>query len=116
MIHRLASPSIHASSRFMFALVAGLLALPGCPAGDDDETSGTMTNATTVSTTMDTTDGESSSGSDSGSETEVAMVDFETDLQPIFNAECTMACHEPGGTWGSFLDLSAGVSYDQLLE
>lgn len=47
----------------------------------------------------------------------VAGVDFETDIQPIFNSRC-VTCHFPGGAaqaGGTDLDLREGQSYDQLV-
>jgi len=43
-----------------------------------------------------------------------ATVLFATQIQPIFTANCTLNCHSPGGV-SSFLNLTAGNSYNSLL-
>lgn len=37
------------------------------------------------------------------------------DIQPIWNANCVAACHEPGGTAATFLDLS-GDAYAAIVD
>jgi hypothetical protein len=44
---------------------------------------------------------------------EITDIDFETEIQPIFNANCTMYCHVNGGAYTGGLDLS---SYENLME
>ena len=43
---------------------------------------------------------------------------YDTDIQTLFDRSCTGGCHEPGGTGviESGLDLTAGVSYQELLD
>jgi hypothetical protein len=37
-----------------------------------------------------------------------------TDIQPIWDEHCVDACHEVGGQWGTFLDMS-GNAYDAIV-
>ncbi len=122
MFDRIASPASTTPLRAALATLAGLLALPGCPVDSNDDIGETTTMTTTVSTSMSTsmsTTMSDSSSESGGSETEVGPVDFETDLQPIWDAQCVALCHEPGGTWGppiEELDMRPGMAYMALLE
>ncbi|MCA9706908.1 MAG: hypothetical protein KDK70_13730 [Myxococcales bacterium] len=95
--------------RVIGPVVAGLLALSGCDSGGDDDTAGGTTNATTTGadTGMDSTGADSSGGS--------SDLSHEVDIQPIWDAHCTTACHEVGGEW-SILDLSPGVAYGAIVD
>ncbi len=44
---------------------------------------------------------------------EIVDVDYETEIQPIFNANCTMYCHTGGGSYTGGLDLT---SYENLMQ
>jgi len=44
-----------------------------------------------------------------------ATVSFATQVQPIFTANCTSACHSPGGI-AAFMNLSAGNAYASLVQ
>ena len=44
---------------------------------------------------------------------EITDIDFETEIQPIFNANCTIYCHTNGGSYTGGLDLT---SYDNIME
>lgn len=48
--------------------------------------------------------------------TQLLLVEYEEDLQPIFDVHC-VACHQPGGEGfeATGLDLRPGVSYDHLV-
>jgi hypothetical protein len=72
-----------------FLAVASLLAVVSCGAGD---------------------------GPDAGAAVPVRGVTSLAEVQPVFNANCLTACHEPGGIgFGETgLDLRAGVSYGLL--
>ena len=88
--------------------VAGLLAATGCPAGDDGMDTGNDTANVTTMPTDDTTAGMDTSG---GPSTDLSHA---ADIQPIWDEHCTMACHEPGGAWVGFLDLSDSA-YDRIV-
>jgi len=72
-----------------FLAVASLLAIVSCGAGD---------------------------GPDAGAAVPVRGVTSLAEVQPVFNANCLTACHEPGGIgFGETgLDLRAGISYGLL--
>ena len=99
------------SLRFGLSMcVAGLLAA-GCPADDgnddgNDDASGTDDNTTAQDST--TSPADSTSG---GPTTELR---HSTDIQPIWNAHCTTSCHEPGGAFAIYVDLSEGA-YDRIV-
>ncbi|MCB1967250.1 MAG: hypothetical protein KDI64_14765, partial [Candidatus Accumulibacter sp.] len=71
-------------------------------------TAGTTDTTTSDGTTMETT------GTTAGTTT-AGAVDYEGDIQPIWDAHCTTACHEVGGEW-SILDLSPGVAYGAIVD
>lgn len=102
------------------ALGVTLLGLAACPADDGEEEEGTATDDPTVtptttspttSTTMSTTDPSDTSAG----ETAPTDVDYATDIQPIWDANCITGCHEPGGITGAVaVDLTAAASYNTL--
>jgi hypothetical protein len=63
----------------------------------------------TTSNMEDTTAGMDTSGGPS------TMLSHAVDIQPIWDEHCTTACHEPGGAWVGFLDLS-GNAYDRIVD
>jgi hypothetical protein len=109
--------------------ISSLVLLPAswllfaCPVDSNDDlgdsgdstmtASGTMTTGMTMSSTTDNTSGADES-SDGGSETAPADVDYETDIQPIWTANCLTGCHEAGGIYDALL-LGDGVSHNALL-
>lgn len=95
---------------------AGLLVLSACPAGDDTAESGdTLTGTSTPMMTDSGMDSGSTAGTDpdsgSGSPADVSHAE---DIQPIWDEHCVTGCHEPGGEWGMFLDMS-GDAYDKIV-
>lgn len=88
------------------------LGLTGCPAGDDSEEDSTATAPTTTitSATMTTTMSDSSGDSGDSAPTDV---DYMADIQPIWDNNCTVACHEAGGAYEVF-DLTAGMSFAEM--
>lgn len=99
------------------ALGAALLGLVACPAEDgDDEGAGTDTTLTTTTTmTMSASTTTPADSSESGAETTPVDVDYATDIQPIWDANCLAGCHEPGGISGAVsVDLTAGMSHNVL--
>jgi hypothetical protein len=90
--------------------VVGLLAATGCPAGDDSMETGNETGPTptTTSNMEESTAGMDSTGAPS------TDLSHATDIQPIWNAHCTTDCHEPGGAWVGFLDMSDSA-YDRIV-
>lgn len=94
--------------------------------GDDDTTSDittTTSDATTTGTDLSSTGASSTAIDDSsGTSTDTSTTGgpppptgfFHTDIQPIFDEHCVMGCHEPGGQWGTFLDLS-GDAYARIV-
>lgn len=94
-------------------LIAGLLVLCACPGGDDTtETSDTIA-ATTMPMGMTETgmEEESTAADSTGPSGDVSHA---ADIQPIWDEHCVDACHEPGGEWGMFLDMS-GNAYDAIV-
>ncbi|MBC8068760.1 MAG: hypothetical protein IAG13_10545 [Deltaproteobacteria bacterium] len=81
--------------------------------GDSDDPTGTATTMTTGMSASTTTSADDTSESGS-SDTAPADVDYETDIQPIWNENCLTGCHETGGIYAA-LPLGAGVSYNALL-
>lgn len=83
--------------------VVGLLIGAACPAGDDGDSgeTGAMTTTATTAGMEESTATPMDSTADGGA---VAYAD----IQAIWDAHCVDACHEVGGQWGTFLDLSAG--------
>lgn len=109
------------------SLLAASVALGGCDDDDggDDSSAATMTMTATVTATDGTSDTdetgetdpttgeESSSGGDEIDCT--TPPSHETDIQPIWDANCVTACHEAGGSWDS-VNLSPGMAYDEIVD
>jgi hypothetical protein len=91
--------------------VVGLLASTGCPA-DDGEDDGNDDAA--VTTTAETGMMEESTGTPNDSTGATGELSHATDIQPIWDVHCVDACHEVGGQWGAFLDLS-GDAYAAIV-
>jgi hypothetical protein len=88
------------SLRFgLCACLASLLAT-GCPAGDD--TSDTAND----SEAMTTAPSDTSTGSAEESTGSSTNLSHAADIQPIWDAKCVDACHDPTGEWGFILDMS----------
>jgi hypothetical protein len=93
--------------------VLGLLAATGCPAGDDGDDGETGAATTTGPTTMGMEETTATSAEDTtGSGSDLSHA---ADIQPIWDEHCVDACHEPGGQWGTFLDLTADA-YDRIVD
>lgn len=90
--------------------VAGLLAATGCPAGDD-----TSEDTANDSEAMTTAPGDTSSGSAEESTGSGTTLSHAADIQPIWDAKCVDACHDPTGEWGFILDMS-GDAYGVLVD
>lgn len=99
------------------------LALTGC-GSDDPEDGSTSENASSVGMTSGATaDGDSSTGDSAGAESSGssegsggAGIDYEADIQPIFNGSCT--CHlmgDSGEMAAPFLTLNPGMSHAELV-
>jgi hypothetical protein len=100
------------------ALGIALFGLAACPAGDDSDTNAdTDTDATmtTTASTTATTTTMSTTQSDTSGDTVPTDVDYATDIQPIWDANCLTGCHEPGGITGAVtVDLTAAMSHNTL--
>lgn len=93
------------SLRFgLWMCVAGLLAATGCPAGDDTTDTGNDSGAMT--TAPGDTGPETTAGSAEESTGGSTSLSHAVDIQPIWDAKCVEACHEPDGEWGFLLDMS----------
>jgi hypothetical protein len=78
----------------------------GDASGDDDDTSAD------TSESGSTSEGDSTSGSTTG----VAEVDYETQIQPIWNGQCTCHLQGPSGTMTApTLTLNPDISHGQLV-
>ncbi|MEM6295756.1 MAG: hypothetical protein AAGA54_31075 [Myxococcota bacterium] len=114
----------------LVAILAGAMALGGCD--DDGESTETgmgtsvtvgstdtdPTTAGTATTGEDTTESEGEGDSSTGGGSDVdcsTPLSHAADIQPIWDANCTAACHEAGGSW-STLPLTADVAYDGIFE
>lgn len=107
------------------SLLAAAVALGGCDDdnGSSDTTAGT--SATMTGTGGDTdpmttglTEGEETSGGQESSGGGAECDDppsHDAVIQPIWDAACVAACHEPGGSWQT-TDLSPGAAYDALVD
>lgn len=89
-------------------LALSLTATLACPAEEeegDEEVGMDETDAETTDTnTTDTTETDT-----------MTALSHAADIQPIWDARCTSACHEPGGAVGAVLDLS-GDAYDNIVD
>ncbi len=92
------------------ACLVGLLAATGCPADDGSDEGNSDASATM--TPGDTGMGDSSGMGSSGGSTDLSHA---ADIQPIWDVHCVTACHEPGGQWGTFLDMSDDA-YDAIVD
>ncbi|MCY0987520.1 hypothetical protein OV203_10325 [Nannocystis sp. ILAH1] len=88
---------------------------------DDATTTTDSTNATTNETNQptttdatDTTDGTSTTD-DTGPTTGPGAVDYETDIQPIWDASCTTGCHVAGGSASGWFVITPGDSHGELV-
>jgi len=118
-------PWIAGARKASLALVALFVVVAGCD-NDDGTSSDTDTNATSESSapTTNNTDTPTTDGTDStdGTDTDttapttgVGAVDYETDIQPIWNASCTTGCHVAGGTAASWFVITPGDSHAALV-
>jgi hypothetical protein len=101
------------------ALGATLFGLAACPADGDEDTDAatdsdpSTTAPTTTSPTTTTTT--TTDPSDTSGDTTPVDVDYATDIQPIWDANCIAGCHEPEGITGAeAVDLTAAASYNTL--
>ncbi|WP_434418334.1 hypothetical protein [Nannocystis pusilla] len=88
---------------------------------DDATTTTDGTNATTNNTDQptttdatDTTDGTTTTD-DTGPTTGPGVVDYETDIQPIWDANCTTGCHVAGGSAAAWFVITPGDSHGALV-
>lgn len=79
-------------------------------AGTDAGTTAAGTDATDTTTTP-TTGGESTGGTTTGA----GAVDYEADIQPIWDAKCN-SCHFAGGSASMGPVLTAGVSHANIVD
>ncbi len=93
--------------------VVGLLVATGCPSDDTGDSGNDSVGMTTMPMTTDAMDSgtDTAPGDSSGS----TALSHATDIQPIWDEHCTMACHEPDGEWGFLLDMS-GDAYAAIVE
>jgi len=93
------------------------LTLGGC-AGDDmgstdtDETTASTTASTASTASTDSETGSTSDGTDTT--TTGGAVDYEADIQPIWDARCVAGCHTAGGSKPD-LPLDPGMSHGALV-
>lgn len=100
----------------------GLLAALGCATEEPEDATSTAASSVGMSSGS-SGEPDSSSGGSSGSDTEASssgsgglVVDYETDVQPIWNGSCT--CHLMGGSGtmtAPFLTLNPGMSIAELV-
>ena len=108
------------------ALVASFAVVTGCDNGDgtssdtdtaaNTETTEATTNNTDTPTSTDST--ETSDGTDTDDTsppTTGAAVDYEADIQPIWDASCTTGCHIAGGTAASWFVITPGDSHAAIV-
>ncbi|NJK31463.1 MAG: hypothetical protein HC927_03035 [Deltaproteobacteria bacterium] len=89
-------------------LALSLTATLACPSDDGSEDEVGMEEETDAETTETNTDTMDTSDT-------MAALSHAADIQPIWTAKCTAACHEPGGAVGATLDLS-GDAYDNIVD
>ncbi len=104
-------------------LLAGTFSAAGCDDDDSETGDETMTTvaatddptmATETATDAETTDSEGDSSSGGGIDCS-SPPSHDAVIQPIWDANCVTACHEPGGSWPT-MDLTAGMAYDFLVD
>ena len=112
-------------TRFASRLGAlGLVAALGCATQEPEDATSTAASSVGMSTGSSGSEDTSSTGdASSGSDTESSsggsgglVVDYETDVQPVWNGSCT--CHLMGGSGtmtAPFLTLNPGMSIAQLV-
>jgi hypothetical protein len=103
-----------------------LLLLCACAARPSDDPEDTESNETTSDETTASPDSGGSLDESSGPDTTIGTTigttvttgdptpSFDADIQPIIDAHCVMACHEPDGEWGFLLDMS-GSAYEAIV-
>lgn len=121
---------IASARKASLALVALLPVVAGCDkddgTGSDTDTAANTdsTDATTNNNTMTaptTTDGTDTTGDTDDTDTAPTTtggpidVDYETDIQTIWDASCTTGCHTAGGTAASWFVITPGGSHDALV-
>jgi hypothetical protein len=106
--------------KIMRPCLVSLLLTVGIGCSDDDGEGGANTSIPETTTGVATTDMPSESSSEGGEtsveETGVLVVDYEGDVQPIWNGNCL--CHmqnASGMMQAPLLTLNAGLSYDELV-
>lgn len=101
----------------LVSLLATSVALGGC----DDDTDDSSSSAATMTMTATATDGTDTDGTDTDAGSTGDELDcssppsHDSDIQPIWDANCVDGCHAPGGVWQS-TDLSPGAAYDALVD
>lgn len=83
-----------------------------------DGTTNPTTNSTNQPTTTDatdTTDGTSTTDDTGTPTTGPGAVDYETDIQPIWDANCTTGCHVAGGSASGWFVITPGDSHGELV-
>lgn len=112
----------------LLALALGLSACAGDDSGESDTettngttatTTGTATAGTATTTTDGTTEGTtegttSETTTDGTTSTTAGGVDYEGDIQPIWDASCVVGCHTDGGSKAD-LPLGPGMSHGSLV-
>lgn len=99
------------------ALVALLLAAPGCPGeGGGTDTDDTTTTGT-PGTTSDGTDGSATEPTSTEPTTggSGGMLSHAADIQPIWDANCVTGCHEPNGTGSPWFLLTPDEAYGAIV-
>jgi hypothetical protein len=113
------------ATRHARMIVAVLFAIAACP-GEDNDPPPSMTDPTTgdsmqssddAEVSTDTTTGTTTAIASTGDETTGVMIDYTTQIQPIWDASCTCHLQGPSGTMiASVLTLNMGLSYDELVD
>ena len=102
-----------------FAL-STLVLMTGCPSDSDDTDTDTdataaATDATAGTDATDATSQPTTGDAEStGGTTGAAVVDYETDIQPIWDAKCN-SCHSAGGSATMGPVLTQGVSHANIV-
>jgi len=78
------------------------------------ETDGTTTDTTDDTTTDDTTTDDTTTDDTTSGSTTATAVDYESDIQKIWDDNCVAGCHTPGGSKADY-PLDPGDSYDTLV-
>lgn len=96
--------------------VALALTATGCPEGGDDTGDSETDSPTTGNNTSGATDDPTTGPDTSGTTGMAAELSHDLDIQPIWDANCVMACHEPAGSAASSVLLTPGEAYDGLVD